>query len=64
MKGTLLFTPPVQTIVGAPLALGVTTVWLQVVAGVAVATSTGAGFTVTSTVAVPVHPLASVPVTE
>jgi hypothetical protein len=46
MKGILFVTPPDQAIVGAPLAIGVTTVCVQVVAGVAVA---GAGFTVKTT---------------
>ena len=64
MKGTLFVNPPVQAIVGAPLALGVTTVWLHVVAGVAVAVITGFANNVTEIELVDVHPAALVTVTE
>jgi hypothetical protein len=57
--------PPVfQLYVFAPLTVNTDVSPLHIVDGLAVALTDGNGFTVTLTVAVPVHPSAVVPVTE
>jgi len=57
--------PPVlQLYVFAPLAVNIELAPLHIAAGLADAVTDGIGFTVTLTVAVPVHPSAVVPVTE
>jgi hypothetical protein len=56
--------PPVfQLYVLAPLAVNTEVAPLHIAAGLAVAVTNGNGFTVTLTVAVPVHPAVLVPVT-
>ena len=56
--------PPVfQLYVFAPLAVNTDVAPLHIAAGLAVAVTDGNGFTVTLTVAVPVHPAVLVPVT-
>jgi len=55
--------PPDQLYVLAPLAVITEVCPLHIAAGLAVAVTDGNGFTVTLTVAVPVHPAAVVPVT-
>ena len=53
-----------QLYVFAPLAVSTEVAPLHIAAGLAVAVTVGNGFTVTLTVAVPVHPAVVVPVTE
>ena len=55
--------PPDQLYVFAPLAVNTEVAPLHIAAGLADALTDGNGFTVTLTVAVPVHPSAVVPVT-
>jgi len=55
--------PPDQLYVFAPLAVNTDVAPLHIAAGLAVAVTDGNGFTVTLTVAVPVHPAVFVPVT-
>jgi hypothetical protein len=55
--------PPDQLYVFAPLAVNTEVAPLHIAAGLAVAVTNGNGFTVTLTVAVPVHPAVLVPVT-
>jgi hypothetical protein len=55
--------PPDQLYVLAPLAVNSELAPLHIAAGLAVAVIVGNGFTVTLTVAVPVHPAVLVPVT-
>jgi len=56
--------PPDQLYVFAPLAVNTDVAPLHIAAGLADALTDGNGFTVTLTVAVPVHPAVLVPVTE
>jgi hypothetical protein len=56
--------PPDQLYVFAPLAVNTEVAPLHIAAGLADAVTDGNGFTVTLTVAVPVHPAVLVPVTE
>jgi hypothetical protein len=56
--------PPDQLYVFAPLAVNTDVAPLHIAAGLTVALTDGNGFTVTLTVAVPVHPAVLVPVTE
>ena len=56
--------PPDQLYVFAPLAVNTEVAPLHIAAGLAVAVTVGKEFTVTLTVAVPVHPAVLVPVTE
>ena len=55
--------PPDQLYVFAPLAVNTELAPLHIDDGLAVVVTVGNGFTVTLTVAVPVHPAALVPVT-
>ena len=55
--------PPDQLYVFAPFAVNTDVAPLHIAAGLAVAATDGNGFTVTLTVAVPVHPAVLVPVT-